>query len=527
MADVDSVAGHVSVAVVGTGFAGIGMAAALKREGIDFLVLERRPDIGGTWWDNSYPGCQCDVPSHLYSFSFALNPDWTRTYSPQPEIWAYLRRCVDDLGLWPHIRTGCEVTRASWDEVDQRWLIETNRGCVTADVVASGNGALSEPSIPPIEGLDRFEGTVFHSAAWDHEHQLAGERVAVIGTGASAIQIVPRIQPEVSQLSLFQRTPAWVLPHSDRPTTRFERWLYRRVPAAQRLVRAGVYGARELVALGMTKRPALLRPVRRAALAHLRRQVTDPALQEKLTPGYSPGCKRLLPSDDFYPAVSAENVEVVTEGIAEVRAHSIVTDDGQEHPIDTIIFGTGFQVTNNPFVDRVHGRNGRSLAEVWAEGGAQAYLGTAVPGFPNLFLMTGPNTGIGHTSLVFMIESQIPYILGCLRTLEARQAASAEVLERVHVAFNAELQRRMARTVWSTGGCSSWYMDEQGRNSTLWPDFTWRFRLRTRRFDAESYRFVTRAVPADGSRSATSSDTTGGGDHDEVRVVSGHESAGQ
>jgi cation diffusion facilitator CzcD-associated flavoprotein CzcO len=508
--------------VVGAGFAGIGMAAALRRKAIDFVVLERRTDIGGTWWDNSYPGCQCDVPSHLYSFSFALNPDWTRTYSPQPEIWDYLRRCVEGLGLLPYMRLGCEVTGASWDEQDQRWLIETSSGGLTADVVVSGNGALSEPSIPPIEGLDRFDGTVFHSAAWNHEHQLAGERVAVVGTGASAIQVVPRIQPEVSRLLLFQRTPAWILPHSDRPTTGFERRLYRRVPAAQRLVRAGVYWTRELVALGMTKRPALLRPVRRAAVAHLRRQVTDPALREKLTPRYSPGCKRLLPSDDFYPSLNADNVEVVTEGIAEVRPLSIVTGDGEEHPVDTIILGTGFQVTNNPFAEKVHGRNGRSLAEAWAEGGAQAYLGTTVPGFPNLFLMTGPNTGIGHTSLVFMIESQIPYILGCLRAMEDRQAASVEVRKPVHEAFNAELQRKTVRTVWSTGGCSSWYMDEKGRNSTLWPDFTWKFRLRTRRFDTESYRFVARTAPTDGTRRAASSDTTGGDDHGEVRLVSGN-----
>jgi cation diffusion facilitator CzcD-associated flavoprotein CzcO len=498
------VSGHVRVAVVGAGFAGLGVAAALQREGFSFAVLERRADVGGTWRDNSYPGCQCDVPSHLYSFSFAPNPEWSRTYSSQPEIWAYLRRCAEDLDLLRRIRFNCEVSRASWHEAQQRWNIETTAGRLTADVLVSGNGALSEPSIPPIPGLDRFEGTRFHSASWNHSHGLDDEVVAVVGTGASAIQIVPRIQPQVRRLLLFQRTPAWVLPHTDRPVTHLERRLYRRFPVLQRVVRAGVYCGRELVAVGMTKRPALMRPIRRLATAHMRRQIKDPGLREELTPQYSPGCKRLLPSDDFYPALNAHNVELVTERIDEVRPRGIVTADGKEHAVDTIIFGTGFHVTDNPIAEKVHGRGGRSLAEAWRHSGAQAYLGTTVPGFPNLFLMTGPNTGIGYTSLVYMIESQIPYITGCLRTMAETGAATVEVRDEVHEAFNDEVQWRMGRTVWSAGGCASWYVDDRGRNTTLWPDFTWKYRLRTRRFDVENYSVTRRADRAQGPGSGVS-----------------------
>jgi cation diffusion facilitator CzcD-associated flavoprotein CzcO len=484
---------HTRVAIVGAGFAGLGMAIRLRQEGVDdFVVFEKNSDVGGTWWDNSYPGCQCDVPSHLYSFSFALNPEWSRTYSSQPEIWAYLRRCAEEFGVLSHVRFDTAVVDASWDADAGRWNVETPAGNWTADVLVAGNGALSEPSVPDVPGLEHFEGPAFHSARWDDAHELAGQRVAVIGTGASAIQIVPKIQPEVGQLHLFQRTPAWVLPHTDRPVTDVERAVYRRLPVAQRLVRALVYWSRELVAVGMTKRPSLLRPVRRMAERHLRKQVNDRELRRKLTPRYSPGCKRLLLSDDFYPSLNAGNVEVVTDAIREVRANSIVTDDGTEREVDAIVLATGFHVTDNPVMDRLRGRDGRSLAEAWRAGGAQAYLGTTVPGFPNLFLLAGPNTGIGHTSLVFMIESQIAYVLGALREIAARGATSVEVQREPFEEYNADVQRKMGRTVWNMGGCASWYLDAEGRNSTLWPDFTWRFRLRTRHFDAEHYDFDRR-----------------------------------
>ncbi|MBV8160452.1 MAG: NAD(P)/FAD-dependent oxidoreductase [Acidimicrobiia bacterium] len=487
---------HTRIAIVGAGFAGLGAAIRLRQEGLDdFVVFEKNGDVGGTWWDNTYPGCQCDVPSHLYSFSFALNPEWSNTYSAQPEIRAYLRRTAEHFGVLPHIRLGTAVLDACWDGEHTAWRLETSDGVYTADVLIGANGALSEPSTPDIPGLDRFGGRAFHSARWEDTESLVGKRVAVIGTGASAIQIVPSIQPDVAQLHLFQRTPPWVLPHSGRPVSDTERALYRRIPTAQRFVRGLVYWSRELVAYGMTRNPRMLQPVRRLALRHLRDQVKDPALRAKLRPSYTPGCKRLLPSNDYYPALAQENVEVVTDGITEIRERSIVTSDGAERQVDVIVLATGFHVTDNPMMQRIRGRDGRSLLEHWQIHGAQAYLGTTVPGYPNFFLLAGPNTGIGHTSLVFMIESQITYVIGALRAIDRRRAATVEVHHEPFAAYNEDLQARMRRTVWNTGGCASWYLDAEGRNTTLWPDFTWRFRQRTRRFDAEHYEFGAPGVP--------------------------------
>jgi cation diffusion facilitator CzcD-associated flavoprotein CzcO/pimeloyl-ACP methyl ester carboxylesterase len=473
--------------VIGAGFGGLGVSIALDRAGIDHVIFERAEDVGGTWWVNGYPGCRCDVPSHLYSFSFALNPDWSDTYSERGEIQAYLRHVAERFGVVRRIRFRHEVLEARWDDAAQRWHIETSAGRWTADVLVAATGGLSEPSTPDLPGLERFEGTVFHSGEWDRQHDQTGERVAVIGTGASAVQIVPSIQPKVARLHLFQRTPGWVLPHSGRPIRDWERALYRRLPILQRLVRSGVYWLRELLIFGMVKNPRHMELVRQMAVDHLRRQVPDEALREKLTPTFLPGCKRLLPSNDYYPALTAENVELVTDAIREVRPRSIVTADGVEREVDTIVMATGFRVTNHPVFERVHGRDGRSVTETWRETGAQAYLGTTVAGFPNMFVISGPNTGIGHTSLVVMIEAQLPYIMGALRLMEERGLGAVEVRAEAQAAFNEDLQRRMAGTVWNTGGCASWYLDAQGRNTTLWPDFTWRYRRRMRRFDVAAY----------------------------------------
>ena len=479
---------HAQVAIVGTGFGGLGMAISLQRRNIPFVIFERAGEVGGTWRDNTYPGCQCDVPSHLYSFSFALNPNWSRTYSPQQEIWDYLRLCAGRFDLLPHIRFEHEVVDAAWDEDEQVWNLETSQGRWTADFVVSANGGLSEPAIPRLPGLETFEGKLFHSARWDHSHDLSGRKVAVVGTGASAIQFVPKIQPLVDQLHLYQRTPAWVLPHTDRPTTAPERRLYRRLPLAQRAVRAAIYCARELMVFGLAKNTKLLRPLESLARRHLRARVSDRTLRKKLTPSFSPGCKRLLLSNDYLPAVAQPNVELVTDGIKEIRPRSIVTVDATEREVDTIIFGTGFKVTDNPVMERLRGREGHSLAKVWMENGLGAYLGTTVAGFPNLFLLSGPNTGIGHTSLLVMIEAQIRYVTQCLETVRRLGYDTVEVRPEVMDAFNRELHAKMDKTVWNSGGCQSWYLDAQGRNTTLWPDFTWRFRLKTRRFDADSYR---------------------------------------
>jgi cation diffusion facilitator CzcD-associated flavoprotein CzcO len=481
----------VRVAIVGSGFSGLGMAIRLRQAGIeDFVVLERADDVGGTWRDNSYPGCACDVPSHLYSFSFAPNPEWTSTFSPQQEIWDYLRECAERYGVMEHVRFGHEVQDAAWDEDAQRWRIETSCGTLTAQALVLGTGPLSAPSIPDLPGLERFEGTTFHSATWDHDHALDGERVAVVGTGASAIQFVPKIQPRVGKLHVFQRTAPWIMPRPDRPLKGWERRLYRALPAAQLLMRAGIYWARESFVLGF-RHPRAMRLGQRLALRHLERQVRDRELRRKLTPTYRMGCKRVLISNDYLPALGRENVEVVTDAIAEVRPRSIVTADGTEREVDTIIFGTGFHVTDMPAAERVRGRDGSTLAEHW-DGSPQAHLGAMVSGYPNLFFIVGPNTGLGHNSIVFMIESQCNYVLSALRLMDERGAAELDVRPEAQASYNAQLQERMRGTVWTSGGCASWYLDANGRNTTLWPSFTWPFREQTRRLDPAQYELRAR-----------------------------------
>jgi cation diffusion facilitator CzcD-associated flavoprotein CzcO len=487
---------HHRIAIVGTGFSGLGMAIRLRQEGEeDFVLLERAGDIGGTWRDNTYPGCRCDVPSHLYSFSFAPNPNWSSTFSPQSEILDYLKDCAERYGVMPHVRFDTELEHASWDDDRQVWDIETSQGAMTADILVAAQGPLSEPSLPEIPGIDSFEGTAFHSAEWDHDHDLTGERVAVIGTGASAIQFVPEIQPEVERLHVFQRTAPWVIPHRNRPLKGWERTLYRLFPPAQLAMRAAIYWARELFVLQF-RHGAAGRLLERIPLSHLHAQIKDPVLRGKLTPDYRMGCKRILPTDEWYPALAKPNVEVVTEGITEVRPHSVVAADGTEREVDTIIFGTGFHVTDVPIADRVRGRDGRTLAETW-HGSMQAYKGTAVAGYPNLFFLVGPNTGLGHTSIVFMIESQIAYVLGALRAMRSRGAHALEVRADAQAAYNEELDRMTEDTVWVTGGCTSYYIDRNGHNSALWPTFTWPFRRRLREFDAAAYAVGSR-VPANG-----------------------------
>jgi cation diffusion facilitator CzcD-associated flavoprotein CzcO len=481
---------RVRIAIIGAGFGGIGTAIRLKQHGYDdFVVFDRGDDVGGTWRDNSYPGCACDVPSHMYSLSFAPNPEWTRSFSAQPEIWAYLRRCVAEHGVAPHLRLGHEVYAAAWDTATGCWLIDTSRGNYRAEFLVAAGGPLSEPARPKLPGLETFAGEVFHSARWNHDHELTGRRVAVIGTGASAIQFVPRIAPTPARLHLFQRTPPWVLPRADRAIGHLERRLYRAFPPARRAARATVYWGRELAATAFL-RPALMRAGQAVARRHLRSAIADPALRAALTPNYTMGCKRVLLSNDYYPALTRDNVELVTAGIAEVRADSIVTRDGAVRAVDTIIFGTGFHVTDTPLANAFRGRDGRTLAETW-QGSMRAYRGATVTGFPNLFMLLGPNTVLGHNSVVFMIECQIGYLLGLLRHLDRTGTRAIEPTPQAQEAFVADVDRRMAGTVWYRGGCRSWYLDPTGRNSTLWPGYTWSYWLRTRRFDPAAYRDVT------------------------------------
>jgi len=494
--------GEAEVAIIGSGFSGLGMAIRLKQAGIDdFVVLERADELGGTWRDNHYPGCCCDVPSHVYSFSFELNPFWTRGFAPQWEIRDYLRRTAEKYGVLPHIRFGHEVTEAAWDDGAQRWSIETTGGDFTARVLVSGAGPLSDPTVPALPGLDDFQGRAFHSAVWDHDHDLTGERVAVIGTGASAIQFVPAIQPQVERMHVFQRTAPWVIPRFDHEITDVEHTLLRRIPFAPAIVRSVLYWTLESRVVGF-RNPRLMKLADRVARWHLRRQVPDEQLREKLTPGYVMGCKRILISDDYYPSLTKPNVEVLTEGVKQVRERSIVSGDGSEREIDTIIFGTGFHVADPPIAARIRGRDGRTLAEHWA-GGMTAYLGTTVAGFPNLFFLLGPNTGLGHNSMVYMIESQLNYVIDALRVMRERDARAVEVRPDVQERYNEELQAAMKGTVWTAGQCQSWYLDDTGRNTTLWPSWTFRFRGRTRRFDAESYVVENRPAHAEARAEAS------------------------
>jgi cation diffusion facilitator CzcD-associated flavoprotein CzcO len=489
---------NVDIAIVGSGFSGLAMAYRLRRDGIeDFAILEKANDVGGTWRDNSYPGCACDVPSHVYSFSFAPNPNWSTTYSPQAEIRDYIRDIAEREDLLRHVRFGCEVVDAAWDGDSQRWHLETSKGELTARVLVTAPGPLSAPSIPSLPGLGSFEGEVFHSARWNHDYDLEGKRVAVVGTGASAIQFVPKIQPKVAELHLFQRTAPWVLPRTERPITRVERAVFRRFPAAQRAMRTLVYWAREATALPML-RVALSPFLRRIGLAHLRKQVPDAELRRRVTPDYAPGCKRILISNDYYPAIGQANVEVVEGGVTAVREHSVVAADGTERAVDAIIFGTGFHVLDMPIAERVRGAGGRTLAEHW-QGSPQAHRGTSVPGFPNLFMLLGPNTGLGHMSVVFMAEAQSRYVLQAIHRMDSAGIGALSVKPEASAAYNAAVQRRMKGTVWTEGGCASWYIDANGLNTSLWPDFAYRFKRELREFDLENYDAQPAPAPAPAS----------------------------
>jgi cation diffusion facilitator CzcD-associated flavoprotein CzcO len=478
---------ETDIAIVGAGFGGLATAIELDRHGFgDYVVLERSGDIGGTWSANTYPGCQCDVPSNLYSFSFAPKPDWTHSYPEQPQILDYLHDCAERFGVMPKVRLNCEMQDAEWIPAERRWRIATSTGELGARVLIAAPGLLSEPRIPDLPGLDRFQGKWFHSARWDHSHDITGKRVAVIGTGASAVQIVPRIQPQVERLYVLQRTPPWVLSHNDREIGSRLKDVYRRLPAAQRLAREGVYWAREGLAAGFVAFRPLLKVTELVARLHIRNQVQDPALRDRVTPDYAIGCKRILLSDTWYPALQEPNTELVTEGVREVREHSIVFADGSEREVDTIVFGTGFSPTDPPIASRIRTRGGQTLAERWRSG-MSAYLGSTVAGYPNLFFLWGPNTNLAHSSVVFMAEAQLRYVIDALETMRRDGMGAIEVRRDAEDAWNAHLQERLRDTVWNTGGCANWYIDRNGRNTIMWPGFTFSFRRLTRRFEPAAH----------------------------------------
>ncbi len=488
----DPLPAHTRVVVVGSGFSGIGTAVALRREEItDFVVLERAGSLGGTWRDNTYPGAACDVPSHLYSFSFAPKPDWSHVYAPQSEIRAYLEQVAADSGVLPHLHCDTDVLAGRWDDDALVWRLETSRGPITADVLVSGCGGLVEPHLPQVQGIEEFRGPSFHSARWDHSVDLTGRRVAVVGTGSSAAQFVPELQRTAARVVVFQRTPPWVIPRADRAYTDREQRRYRRLPGLQRLARTRQYWSREARLRALIGGGLLRRVFEQQSLRMLERQVPDPVLRARLTPDYAIGCKRVIVSDDYLPALTRPNVEVVASPVVEVRAHSVVDADGGEHGVDAIVYGTGFRVMDLPLASRLVGREGRTLHEEWTRGGTQAHRGTTVAGFPNLFLLLGPNTVLGHTSVVIMIEAQIRYVLAALAAMDGADAGAVEVRRPAQEAYNGQLQAALTDTVWNAGGCRSWYRDAQGRNFTLWPTHTTTFRRQMRRFDADAYELRT------------------------------------
>jgi cation diffusion facilitator CzcD-associated flavoprotein CzcO len=487
--------GHVEVAILGAGFAGLCMAIKLQAAGRhDFVVFEKAARLGGTWRDNTYPGCACDVPAHLYSYSFAQNPRWSRTYAPQPEILAYLEDVASRHAVQRRIAFETPITDLAWDEATRRWRLTAADGrTFTARVVVSAVGALHVPAVPELPGRERFTGPAFHSARWRHDVDLTGRRVAVIGTGASAVQFIPEIAPRVDRLTVYQRTPPWVLPRHDRPVPAPARALLATLPGLLRAWRAVQYWRREAIALGLAYKPKLMGRGQKQSARFKERVIADPELRLKLNPFYTLGCKRMLLSDDFYATMTRPHVELVTTPIAEVRPQSIVTADGIERPADVLIFGTGFKAFDAAAGLRVAGRGGRSLADEWRDGPA-AYRGVAVHGYPNHFLLVGPNSGLGHNSIVFMIEAQVRYVLQCLRWLDGRRLEVVEVRSDVQRAYNEALQKRFARTVWrSTPGspwqlpCSSWYAPGDGKNTALWPGLSAGYWLAMRRAEIADY----------------------------------------
>jgi cation diffusion facilitator CzcD-associated flavoprotein CzcO len=479
---------HVHTLIVGSGFSGLGAAIRLRKDGRDdFLVIERGSEVGGTWRDNTYPGAACDVPSHLYSYSFELNPNWSRSFSPQGEIQDYLRSVAAKYDVAGKHLFDTEVTLATWDEAAKRWLVDTTSGKFSADVLVSAVGALCEPSLPDIKGIETFVGDVFHSARWNHDVALAGKRVALIGTGASAIQIGPAIAKQVAHLDVYQRTAPWVMPRHDRSYPKLESLAYKHVPYLQRAAREAIYWGREAYVLGFAFEPRILQVAQRVAERNIAKGIDDPQLRAKVTPDWRIGCKRILISNDWYPMLAEEHVDLVTAGIEQIRPNAIVTADGTVREVDAIVLATGFHVTDSPTNERIIGRGGRSLADVWDEQGQQAYKGAAVAGFPNLLLLIGPNCGLGHSSMVYMIESHLNYLTSALSTMDRLGIETFEVRPDAQRRYNEWLRKQLGRTIWQTGGCSSWYLDKHGNNTTLWPNFTFVFRYMTRRFDVAAY----------------------------------------
>ncbi|MEU8634895.1 NAD(P)/FAD-dependent oxidoreductase [Amycolatopsis sp. NPDC048633] len=478
-----------SVLIVGTGFGGIGTAIELKRAGFtDFTILESAAEPGGVWRDNTYPGAACDIPSPLYSFSYEPNPRWPKRFSHQPDILGYLRRVIAKYGLEPHIRYRTEVTGAAFDEERGAWRIETQDGEThEANVFVPAVGQLSRPVLPTIPGQDRFAGDAFHSARWDHGVDLAGKRVAVIGTGASAVQFVPELRKHAKHVTVFQRTPPYVMAKSDPTYRRWQHWLFEHLPPTQLLGRLRIFLLAEYATYAMTKHPFLAKMFELRTAQLRRRHIKDPDLRAKLKPAYPLGCKRILFTNDYLPALAQPNVDVETRRISSITSSGVRVEDGTELEADVLVYGTGFAATE--FLGRmtVTGLGGRSLRDAWS-GGARAYLGITVPGFPNMFCVYGPNTNLGAGSIIYMIERQARYIRQAVEQLARPGVSYVDVRADVEERYDREVQRRLGDSVWSA--CTSWYRQADGRVTTNWPGLVTEYDRRTRRLDVGDYRVV-------------------------------------
>jgi cation diffusion facilitator CzcD-associated flavoprotein CzcO len=479
------------VLIIGSGFAGLAMAIKLLEAGFpDSLLVEKAGEIGGTWRDNIYPGCACDIPSHLYSLSFAPKADWSRMYPQQQEIQNYLCAVADRHDLRRRIRFNTVFLGATWDEQRKNWAVSTSTGRITARVLVSGMGALHIPALPALAGIEQFAGAAFHSAIWARDCVLKDKRVAVIGTGASAIQFIPRIAPVVEKLTVFQRTPAWVVPKPDRAFSAAEQKLLRN-SWLRRGFRKFLFLMHELRVLPFLGNKRAQKLAAKMALKHLRRQVPDPVLRERLTPDYTMGCKRVMISDDYYPALGQGNVELVTAGVAEVRPHAILDTDGVERAVDVIIFGTGFEVTSAYRHTRIVGADGVELGAIWDRDGMLAFKGISVAGFPNYFMLLGPHTGLGHNSVVIMIEAQVGYIVSLLRAMREKRISAVDVRADAQAAFGRWLETKMAGTVWQDGGCRSWYQDKNGKVTAIWPGSAASYQRAVKEADLQDYRILT------------------------------------
>lgn len=477
-----------SVLIIGAGFAGLGTAIRLLQNGIDdFVILERSDRVGGTWRDNTYPGAACDIPSVLYSYSFAPNPDWSRVYSGSAEILDYIEHLVDRHRLRAHIRFGADVTALNFDEESGTWTADAASGeTFTAKTAVMAAGPLADVSWPDIRGLDSYTGHKIHSARWDHDYDMTGKRVAVIGTGASAVQIIPELVKKAAKVKVFQRTPGWVLPRVDFAHPAWAKQLFRRVPGAEDLARQALFWGHEAAAVGMVWDSAATTAIQLIAKANLRRQIRDPWKRRQLTPDFRPGCKRMLMTNDYLPALERDNCALITWPIATIAPGGIRTADGIEHEVDSIVFATGFDVrtkSGTPFP--IAGLDGRKLADEWSSG-AFAYKSVSVSGYPNMFWTFGPNSGPGHNSALLYMEAQIDYIVDAVRLIAERNIRIFDVRRDRQDRYNAEIQRRLTKTTWNSG-CASWYLTEDGHNSTMFPGFATQFTRELARVDLADY----------------------------------------